>query len=180
MPWESNKCAKELDKARFGNYSEAKLKGNAFMYKGLRLGVRAIIMHRERLLLVNAYKTGTGPELWCAPGGGVEPHQSLHDNLKREVFEETGLEIEVGEVALVNEFHDPEKPFHQVDIFFRAHVKSGRLDDTWTDPEGIVERRAFFSEDELRGLLLKPSSLPQVAFNRSAAVGYDPLELILK
>ena len=67
------------------------------MYSGLRLGVRAIIVHAERLLLVNAYPPGAGPELWCAPGGGVEAHCSLHDNLKREVYEETGLGIEVGE-----------------------------------------------------------------------------------
>ena len=150
------------------------------MYSGLRLGVRAIIVHTDRLLLVNAYKSGTGPELWCAPGGGVEPHRSLHENLKREVYEETGLDIEVGDVAMINEFHDPEKPFHQVDIFFRASLVHAQLDDAWTDPEGIVEKRRFFSEQETRALLLKPSSLPQIAFNPSQALAYDPLELILK
>ena len=150
------------------------------MYSGLRLGVRAIIVHADRLLLVNAYQPGTGLELWCAPGGGVEAHRSLHDNLQREVYEETGLDIEVGEVALINEFHDPEKSFHQVEIFFRASLVHERLDDTWTDPEGIVEKRRFFSERETRGLLLKPSSLPRIAFNPPQSIAYDPLELILK
>ena len=150
------------------------------MYSGLRLGVRAIIVHADGLLLVNAYRPGAGPALWCAPGGGVEPHRSLHENLKREVYEETGLDIEVGEVAMINEFHDPEKSFHQVEVFFRASLSHAQLDDTWTDPEGIVVKRRFFSEKETRTLPLKPSSLPRVAFNPAQPVAYDPLELILK
>ncbi len=150
------------------------------MYKGLRLGVRAIIIHDSRLLLVNAYKPASGPELWCAPGGGVEPHSSLHDNLKREVFEETGLRINVGAVALVNEFHDPDIPFHQVEIFFRATITKGKLTDGWTDPEGIVQSRRFFSKDELLQLPLKPSCLPDMAFDPNTSTDYDPLERMVR
>lgn len=150
------------------------------MYKGLRLGVRAIIVRDDRLLLVNAYREGAGPELWCAPGGGVEPHASLHDNLKREVHEETGLDIHVGPIALVNEFHDPDIPFHQVDIFFRASIVEGEICDTWTDPEGIVQRRRFFTQEEMTNLPIKPSSLPQTTFDPDARVIYDPLELLLR
>lgn len=78
------------------------------MDKGLRRGVRAIVARNNRLFLVNAYRVGTGPELWCAPGGGVEPLASWHNNLRRELHEETGLDIEVGPVALVIEFYVPE------------------------------------------------------------------------
>lgn len=60
-----------------------------------RLAVRALIVEEDRLLLVNAYPD-LRLDLWCAPGGGVEPHQSLPENLARELFEETGLTIEVG------------------------------------------------------------------------------------
>lgn len=150
------------------------------MYKGLRLGVRAIIVSDDRLLLVNAYAPGEGPELWCAPGGGVEPHKSLTDNLEREVHEETGLKIEVGDVALVNEFHDPDVPFHQIDVFFRARPVAGELTEEWKDPEGVVVKRRFFTQKEVAGLLVKPSSLPEVAFNKDAPVGYDPLELLVR
>ena len=84
-----------------------------------RLAARAILVHEGRLLLVNAYPGGRS-DLWCAPGGGVEPGMSLPDNLCREVAEECGLRIDVGPLALVNEFHDPKSGFHQVDLFFRA------------------------------------------------------------
>ncbi|MDP5333664.1 MAG: NUDIX hydrolase [Paracoccaceae bacterium] len=141
-----------------------------------RLATRAVILHENRLLLVNAWRDPES-DLWCAPGGGAERGQSLPDNLAREVHEETGLTIRVGPPCLVNEFHDPAGGFHQVEVFFRATITAGRLSEDWTDPEGIVSRRRFVTRDEMQGLRFKPDSLPHVAWARG--FGYDPLELIL-
>jgi 8-oxo-dGTP diphosphatase len=145
-----------------------------------RLAVRALILHQDRLLLVNAYPDAR-LGLWCAPGGGCEAGQSLPDNLIREVHEETGLTISVGAPALVNEFHDPETGFHQIDLFFRCMLTGGTLDPVWTDPEGVVTQRRFFSRAELTGgaIRFKPDSLPRVAWG-DAVAHYDPLETILK
>lgn len=145
-----------------------------------RLAARALILHEDRLLLVNAYP-GARLGLWCAPGGGCEAGQSLPQNLAREVHEETGLTITVGAPALVNEFHDPETGFHQVDLFFHCILAEGELDDSWTDPEGVVTDRRFFSRIELASgkHRYKPDSLPDAAWGKAAAL-YDPLEVILK
>ena len=145
-----------------------------------RLAARALILHEDRLLLVNAYP-GARLGLWCAPGGGCEAGQSLPENLTREVMEETGLSITVGPPVLVNEFHDPDTGFHQVDLFFRCALVGGELDDTWEDPEGIVTDRRFFSRVELASgqVSFKPDSLPDAAWGTDAAL-YDPLEVILK
>ena len=140
-----------------------------------RLAVRAVLVHDNRLLLVNAW-ADPARTLWCAPGGGVEPGQSLPDNLRREVMEETGLEITVGPPCLVNEFHDPAGSFHQVEVFFRCKLVAGELHDDWQDPEEIVTKRRFFRRDELAGIALKPSSLADLAWARG--FGYDPLEPI--
>ena len=142
-----------------------------------RLATRAVILHQDRLLLVNAWP-GETSDLWCAPGGGVERGTSLPDNLAREVHEETGLTIDVGAPCLVNEFHDPKGSFHQVEIFFRATITRGTLSDTWRDPEGIVNRRRFFTRAEAVGLNLKPDSLPAAAWG--GGLSYDPLESILR
>jgi len=143
-----------------------------------RLAARALILHQDRLLLVNAYPGGTS-DLWCAPGGGVEAGSSLPDNLIREVFEETGLTIAVGPPALINEFHDPKTGFHQVDLFFRATVTAGSLREDWRDPEGVVSERRFFSRAELVDgqIRFKPDSLPQAAWGEGCT--YDPLEEIV-
>ena len=143
-----------------------------------RLAVRAVILRDERLLVVNAYRDRSR-DLWCAPGGGVEPGTSLPDNLIREVHEETGLGIEVGVPCLVNEFHDPASGFHQVDVYFRARICSGRLSADWRDPAGIVADRRFVTRDELCTMRFKPDSLPAIAWDGTGLL-YDPLEPILR
>lgn len=146
----------------------------------IRLSVRALILHQDRLLLVNAYPDGQS-DLWCAPGGGAEPGASLTDNLTREVWEETGLRIEPGRPAGVNEFHDPDDGFHQVDLFFRATITGGRLDPAWTDPEAVVTERRFFAHDEMGAIRFKPDTLPRMAFGGdSAPVVYDGLERLIR
>ena len=123
-----------------------------------RLAVRALIVERGRLLLVNAYPPDAASDLWCAPGGGVERHTSLADNLCREVHEETGLRIAVGPLALVNEFHDPDTGFHEA---------------------GVTQRR-FFLAEELGQVRFKPDSLARVAFASADAPHYDPLERLVR
>ena len=144
-----------------------------------RLAVRALILHDDRLLLVNAYPGGTS-DLWCAPGGGVNPGLTLPDNLQREVHEETGLTVQVGDPVLVNEFHDPVSGFHQVDLFFRCTITAGTLDPRWQDPEGIVTDRHFFTRTDLEfgHVRYKPDSLAEAAWGMG--MRYDPLEVIVK
>lgn len=141
--------------------------------KGLRIAVRALIVEDDRLLLVNAWPGGKS-DLWCAPGGGVETHSSLPDNLIREVHEETGLTVSVGDPVLVNEYHDRGDDFHQVEIFFRASITAGSLDASWTDPEGIVTERRFFAREDLTGLRYRPAALDGLAWG--TGIAYDPLE----
>lgn len=142
-----------------------------------RLAARALILLDDRLLLVNAYPDGRS-DLWCAPGGGVERGSSVPANLMREVKEETGLTITVGQPALVNEFHDPATGFHQVEVFFRCFITAGHIDPAWCDPEGVVTDRRFFNRSELAGIRFKPDSLPAAAWG--AGCTYDPLEVIVR
>ena len=143
----------------------------------VRLAVRALILHRDRLLLVNAWGGGVS-DLWCAPGGGVEPNASLPDNLVREVHEETGLTVAVGAPAMINEFHDPARGFHQVDVYFRATILRGTIADDWRDPDGVVTERRFFTRAEMATIRFKPDTLPQAAWD--GALVYDPLELLVR
>lgn len=142
----------------------------------VRLAVRAIIMHNNRLLLVNAWPAAKS-DLMCAPGGGVERGSALPDNLVREVMEETGLTITVGAPCLVNEFHDPKGSFHQVDVYFRcALVGAPTLDHSWEDVEAIVTDRRWVTRTEMQDLRIKPDSLAAVAWQDADAPLYDPLE----
>ncbi len=142
-----------------------------------RLAVRAAILANDRLLMVNAYP-GHGSDLWCLPGGGVEPGQSLPENLMREVAEETGLTITVSAPILINEFHDPDSGFHQVELIFRAALSTDSA-ITLHDPEGVVNRFCWVTRAELARLRHKPATLVRAVWGQHTA-WYDPLERIVR
>ena len=146
--------------------------------KSPRLAARAVVIHDDRVLLVNAYPDGQS-DLWCAPGGGQDPGTSLPDTVAREVYEETGLTVKVGNMCLVNEFHDPATGFHQVEVFFHCTVADPAFDPDWQDPENIVTERGWFTADDLETLRFKPDRLYDLAFT-DFAPQYDPLEEIVR
>ncbi|MEO1238827.1 MAG: NUDIX hydrolase [Pseudomonadota bacterium] len=149
------------------------------MSRKVRLAVRGLLLHENKLLLVNAWPDGQS-DLMCAPGGGVEPHASLPDNLIREMKEETGLDVTVHDQVLVNEFHDPARDFHQVDVYFRVTARVVNIPPNWQDPEQVVTTRRFVSREDLAHIRYKPDSLPAVAWNDAGAPSYDPLEPSLR
>ncbi len=56
-----------------------------------------IIDDQERVLLVKHVpeKSGFWAEKYICPGGRLEPGESLEDGLRREIWEETSLEIDI-------------------------------------------------------------------------------------
>ncbi|WBU64487.1 NUDIX domain-containing protein [Paracoccus aerodenitrificans] len=141
-----------------------------------RLAVRAAILNLDRLLMVNAYPPDYGSDLWCLPGGGAEAGQSLHENLIREVMEETGLRIAVGPMILVNEFKDSKAGFHQVDLIHRATLIGDEGEKiVLEDPEGVVHRACWVTRAELAKLHHRPRLLARAVWSDHAA-WYDPME----
>ncbi len=63
---------------------------------GYRPAARAVVLDaRDRIMLVRFEFPGR--TVWSTPGGGVEPHETVEDGLRRELSEELGLvDIEIG------------------------------------------------------------------------------------
>ncbi len=59
------------------------------------VAVAAVVLdeHQQILLVQEAQPDAKG--LWHVPGGRLEPGETLEEAVKREVFEETGLEVEL-------------------------------------------------------------------------------------
>src|SRR5687768_15799855 len=84
-----------------------------------QIAIGAIVIHDGALLMVQrANEPGKG--LWSLPGGRVEQGEYLADALRREVREETGLAVEVGELAGILEV--PGDDLHYVVLDFHATV----------------------------------------------------------
>ena len=87
-----------------------------------RIGVFALIFDGERILL------GLRRDIdwWNLPGGGMEPGETVDEALRREVHEETGLEVAVGQ--LVGVYSKPQK--QEVVLTFRCQITGGTLQPT--------------------------------------------------
>jgi 8-oxo-dGTP pyrophosphatase MutT (NUDIX family) len=69
----------------------------------IRLAVDAIVEHEGAILLVEFEDAQFGRHFGL-PGGGVEPNETMHEAIRREVWEETGAKVVVGPLLLVNEY----------------------------------------------------------------------------
>lgn len=63
--------------------------------------------------------------LWEFPGGGVEFGESLRDALSREIREEYGVTIAVGELLTVTDHILPDEGQHWVSPSYICHIISG-------------------------------------------------------
>lgn len=90
-----------------------------------QVGVGVAVVDRGRLLMVKRGRE-PGKGLWAVPGGKVRRGEPITEAARREVLEETGLNVEIGEVIWVGE-HLSEN-HHIVLIDFVGTVVDGTLE----------------------------------------------------
>ena len=88
-----------------------------------RIGVFALIFDDEGRILLGHRRD---VDWWNLPGGGMEAGETVDEALCREVREETGLDVAVGQ--LVGIYSKPQK--QEVVLAFRCHVIGGTLQPT--------------------------------------------------
>jgi len=121
---------------------------------GHQLRVRAcgILVVDKQVLLVNHKGLNVSNNFWSPPGGGMNFGESTEQALKREFFEETGLNISVDGFLFVHEFLKP--PFHAIELFFQVSTVNNSF-KTGIDPElstehQIIKEVAFLDFEMLK------------------------------
>lgn len=134
-----------------------------------RISAGAIVQKEDRLLLVRHVVQGKY-DFWVCPGGGVKGDESLEEAARREVREETGLDVQITKLVYFEEFFNPECRF--LKFWFLAEALAGELDISHpeTISEHIVEA-SWLSPAELQGKTVYPSVIAQ-RFRDDAAAGF--------
>src|SRR3989442_15383167 len=109
-----------------------------------RIGVFALIFDDQGRVLLGLRRD---IDWWNLPGGGMEAGETVDEALRREVYEETGLVVEIEQ--LVGVYSKPQK--QEVVLTFRCHVTGGVLKETTESREC----RYFAPAD------LPPNTLPK-------------------
>lgn len=138
--------------------------------RAIRVRVAGLLLEDERILLVQHRKAGHA--YWLLPGGGVEVGESLTDAVRREVVEEVGLVVDVGDLLLLCETIEPEGR-HLLHLVFAAtriagSVRAGR--------DGRLVATRWHPVSELLSLPLLP---PVAASLQGIVAGKTPVPVVL-
>ena len=123
-----------------------------------RIRVSALLRWQGRILLCRHEKPGK--EYWLLPGGGVNSGETLVDALRRELWEEVGIDDTIpfeGPIAVVDSIAPPHRfaARHVVHIIFSADLGARSLEAV-TSADAAVRGHRPFELGELDEIVLHP------------------------
>ena len=127
----------------------------------IRTSAKAVVIRDGRLLALRL-RDADG-EFFILPGGGQQAGELLPEAARREVLEETGVRVSVGELAFVIEGAHGE-PFHRVDLVFRCEYQ-GEDEDATRRPDTNQTGVAWLDVATLNTAPLYPSRLRRALMN---------------
>ncbi len=98
---------------------------------------------------------------WCAPGGGWDnARESILECAKREVFEETGIQIKIVRFLYVQTLYIRKQNSVWLELFWLAQPAEGtEIPQGHIDHHGIVGEARWFTEKELQTITVYPNVL---------------------
>ena len=122
-----------------------------------RIGVGGITIHEGRVLLV---KRGAAPNRgqWAIPGGTLQLGETLQECVAREILEETGVTIKVGDCVYVFDYLERDEAgkvkYHFVVVDYIGKYISG-------EPKGgdDAEEAGWFKPEDLNKMTVAKNSI---------------------
>lgn len=97
-----------------------------------RLGAYAVVLQDDHILLTRISPMGYPSGTWTLPGGGVDHGESPHVAVRRELYEETGLQASTIRLVDVHDIHvvapgrdDRYEDYHGVHLLYAVQVLPG-------------------------------------------------------
>ncbi len=98
---------------------------------------------------------------WFFPAGKMEPDETMLEGAKREIWEESGIEIEVEGLFYIDQLTrgTSEKIYNRLRFFLKAGYKAGQL--KVTEDEHSIQAR-WFDKEEICHLNLRSKTVLKV------------------
>jgi len=126
-----------------------------------RIALKGVIVKDSKILILReaaTYGDGTQRGRYHMPGGRLNIGENFEDGLRREIREETGLEVEIGQPIYVGEWRPIIKglPNQIVGIFIvckprttKVKLSSEHDDYKWIEPENAGQYDIMDPEDKV-------------------------------
>lgn len=151
------------------------------MIPPIRVAAKAVVIDGGEILLTrNLNPNDPDGEFFLLPGGGQHYGESLSECVRREVLEETGYGVSVGDVLFVrdyiganHEFAAYEPDVHQVEVMFSCSVDRSNPPAEPTESDDWQLSVEWVRIEDLADLRLFPRALAEflIAIGRTSPPG---------
>ncbi|MGV8121120.1 MAG: NUDIX domain-containing protein [Candidatus Xenobiia bacterium LiM19] len=91
----------------------------------VRIRVAVVLLRDSKILMVEHQKDGK--TYWLLPGGGLNYGEKIEECARREIKEETNLDISIGSFLFLSESIAPDGSRHLLNLFFLGEISGGSL-----------------------------------------------------
>ncbi len=131
------------------------------MINRIRVGV--LLFKNDKILLIKHVNPKDGYTWWVPPGGGVQDNETIFDCAKREVFEESGLKVDIEKPIYIRQFIFNEFQQNNIDIYLLAkYLEGNETTDNMHgkgDDDKFIKELKYFSKEEIQKINVFPKVL---------------------